>query len=181
MVSANDVIEHFAFPGNIDFATDDQGALCLFIVFETKFTIGVSRTISHANDTQARKVAPNPRPGTRNSSGARTPVSATVVRWSIGTKQNHETVKQNRKTQNKITKLKTESQKPKQNRKIQNRSTKVKKESQNPKTESQKSKHNHKTQNENTKQIKEKKNSNTILVFSVERISPEVSMNITTA
>ena len=49
----------------------------------------------------------------RNSSGARTPVSATVVRWSIGTKQNHETVKQNRKTQNKITKLKTELQNPK--------------------------------------------------------------------
>ena len=26
MVSANDVIEHFAFPGNIAFAADDQGA-----------------------------------------------------------------------------------------------------------------------------------------------------------
>ena len=57
-------MEHFAFPGNIDFGTDDQGALCLFIVFETKSTISESRTISHANDTQARKVAPNPRPGT---------------------------------------------------------------------------------------------------------------------
>ena len=56
MVSANDVIEHFAFPGNIDFAADDQ-------VCESKFTVGESRTISHANDTQAQQVAPNPRPG----------------------------------------------------------------------------------------------------------------------
>ena len=37
--------------------------MCLFIIFETKFTIGESRTISHANDTQAQQVAPNPRPG----------------------------------------------------------------------------------------------------------------------
>ena len=36
---------------------------CLFIVCETKFTIGESRTISHANDTQAQQVAPNPCPG----------------------------------------------------------------------------------------------------------------------
>ena len=46
-------MEHFAFPGNIDFADHDQGfdvfTLCLFIVCETKFTIGESRTISHAN------------------------------------------------------------------------------------------------------------------------------------
>ena len=28
MVSANDVIEHFAFPGNIDFAADDQVIVC---------------------------------------------------------------------------------------------------------------------------------------------------------
>ena len=35
----------------------------LFIVCETKFIIGESRTISHANDTQAQQVAPNPRPG----------------------------------------------------------------------------------------------------------------------
>ena len=34
----------------------------LFIVCETKFTIGESRTVSHANDTQAQQVAPNPRP-----------------------------------------------------------------------------------------------------------------------
>ena len=32
--------------------------MCLFIVCETKFTIGESRTISHANDRQAQKVAP---------------------------------------------------------------------------------------------------------------------------
>ena len=37
--------------------------MCLFIVCETKFTIGESRTISHANDTQAQQVAPNPRRG----------------------------------------------------------------------------------------------------------------------
>ena len=72
LVSANDVMEHFAFPGNIDFVADDQGAfsciihermLCLFIVCKTMFTIGESRTISHANDTQAQQVAPNPRRG----------------------------------------------------------------------------------------------------------------------
>ena len=40
-------MEHFAFPGNIDFAADDQGS---------KFTIGESRTISHANETQAQQV-----------------------------------------------------------------------------------------------------------------------------
>ena len=58
LVSANDVIEHFAFPGNIDFAAYDQVIAC-----ESKFTVGESRTISHANDTQAQQVAPNPRPG----------------------------------------------------------------------------------------------------------------------
>ena len=65
-------MEHFAFPGNIDFAADDQGAfsciiqerlLCVFIVCETMFTIGESRTISNANDTQARQAAPTPRRG----------------------------------------------------------------------------------------------------------------------
>ena len=64
-MSANEVIVHFAFPGNIDFAADDQRRIlmCIFIVCESKFTIGESRTISHANDTQAQQVAPNPRPG----------------------------------------------------------------------------------------------------------------------
>ena len=70
LVSANDVMEHFAFPGNIDFAADDQGSfsciiherlLRLFIVCETMFTIGESRIISNANDTQAQQVALNPR------------------------------------------------------------------------------------------------------------------------
>ena len=37
--------------------------MCLLIVCGSKFTIGESRTISHANDTQAQQVAPNPRPG----------------------------------------------------------------------------------------------------------------------
>ena len=35
--------------------------LWLFIVCETMFTIGESRTISNANDTQAQQVALNPR------------------------------------------------------------------------------------------------------------------------
>ena len=43
----------FAFPGNIDFATDDQVIVC-----ESKFTVGESRTIPHANDTQVQQVAP---------------------------------------------------------------------------------------------------------------------------
>ena len=41
----------------------DRRQLFLFIVCESKFTIGESRTISHANDTQAQQVTPNPRPG----------------------------------------------------------------------------------------------------------------------
>ena len=48
LVSANDVMEHFLFPGNIDCAADDQGALscCIhkglmyfFIVCETMLTL----------------------------------------------------------------------------------------------------------------------------------------------
>ena len=35
LVSANDVMEHFAFPGNIDFAADDEGAFhVLFMKFK---------------------------------------------------------------------------------------------------------------------------------------------------
>ena len=60
------------FSGNIDFAADDQRALscfihearlmCLFIVYETMFTIGESRTTSPASDTeQQAQVAGNPR------------------------------------------------------------------------------------------------------------------------
>ena len=37
--------------------------MCLFIVCESKFTIGESRKTFHANVTQAQQVAPNPRPG----------------------------------------------------------------------------------------------------------------------
>ena len=36
LVSANDVMEHFAFPGNIDFAADDEGA---FYVLFMKFKV----------------------------------------------------------------------------------------------------------------------------------------------
>ena len=39
-----------------------RNLMCLLIICESKFTIGESRTISHANDTQAQQVAPNPRP-----------------------------------------------------------------------------------------------------------------------
>ena len=73
LVSANDVMDHFAFPGNIDFAADDQGAFMYYswkaVVFtqlcETMFPIGESRTISHPNDTelQAQQVPANPRRG----------------------------------------------------------------------------------------------------------------------
>ena len=59
--------------------------------------------------------------------------------------------KQNRKTQNRNTKLKTESQKPKQNHKTQNRITKLKAESKN-------SKQNRKTQNRITKLKTESQN-----------------------
>ena len=60
-VSANDVMEHFAFPGNMDFVADDQGAFScimynsrnavvyLFIVYETMFAIRESRTTSTAS------------------------------------------------------------------------------------------------------------------------------------
>ena len=40
-----------------------RSLMCLSIVCESKFIIGESRTISHANDTQAQQVTPNPRPG----------------------------------------------------------------------------------------------------------------------
>ena len=65
-------MEHFAFPGNIDFAADYQGAfscfiheklMCLFIVCEKMFMIGESRAIFHTNDTeqQAHEAAAIPR------------------------------------------------------------------------------------------------------------------------
>ena len=65
-------MEHFVFPGNIDFTAVDQGApsrcihlglMCLFIVCETIFTIGKSRAISYANNTeqQAQQLAWNSR------------------------------------------------------------------------------------------------------------------------
>ena len=62
-------MEHFAFPGNIEFAADDQRIsciiherpICLFI-HETMFTIGESRAISHSDDTEKQaQVAGNPR------------------------------------------------------------------------------------------------------------------------
>ena len=58
LVSDNNVMEHFAFPGNINFAAQDQSAfsfiihemlLCLFIVCETMFAIVESRTRSTAS------------------------------------------------------------------------------------------------------------------------------------
>ena len=59
--------------------------------------------------------------------------------------------KQDHKTQNRNTKLETESQNPIQKHKTQNRITK-------PKTETQNSKQNHKTQNRNTKLQTESQN-----------------------
>ena len=58
LVSDNDVMEQFAFPGNINFAAHDQSLfsfiihemlLCLFIVCETMFAIVESRTRSTAS------------------------------------------------------------------------------------------------------------------------------------
>ena len=73
LVSANDVMEHFAFPGNVDFSADYQGAfsciiherlLCLLIFCETMFTIGESRTSSiQMTRLQAQQVPANPRGG----------------------------------------------------------------------------------------------------------------------
>ena len=63
-------MDHFAFPGNIDFAADDQHILCniherlmSLFVYKTMSTIGESRAIAHSNDTgqQAQQVAGNPR------------------------------------------------------------------------------------------------------------------------
>ena len=71
--------------------------------------------------------------------------------WQIGTIQStklkieSQNPKQNHKTQNRITKPKTESQN------LKNRNTRLKTESQNYKTESQNPKRNHKTQNRITK------------------------------
>ena len=59
-------MEHFDFPcrqHTLRRRWPRRILMCLFIVCETKFTIGESRTISHANDTQAHQVAPNPSPG----------------------------------------------------------------------------------------------------------------------
>ena len=98
------------------------------------------------------------------------PTCSPFLRWPIGTKQNYKTQnrntklktesqnsKQNHKTWNKNTKLKTKSQNPKQKHKTQNTILKPKTESQNqnritkPKTETQNSKQKHKNQNGNTK------------------------------
>ena len=55
--------------------------MCLFMVCEWMFTIGESRTISHANDRQAQKVAPSPRPGrTPTSNSAWTTKEKTSTR-----------------------------------------------------------------------------------------------------
>ena len=66
------VMVQFLFPGNIDFAADDQvvlscciheGLMCLIIFCEKMFTIGESQAISHSNDPeqQAQQVVGNPR------------------------------------------------------------------------------------------------------------------------
>ena len=66
-------MEHFAFPGNIDFAADDQRIVILFMKGSCVYssmkqswnniyeTIGESRAISHSDDTeQEQQVAGNP-------------------------------------------------------------------------------------------------------------------------
>ena len=77
LLGDNDVMkryamEHFLFPGNIDFAADDQGALecCIYEgliglcnACETTFMIGESGAIFYAYDTeqQEQQVTGNPR------------------------------------------------------------------------------------------------------------------------
>ena len=73
-------------------------------------------------------------------------------------KHNHKTLKQNRQTQNKITKLKTESQNSKQKHKTQNRITKLKTETQNSKR-----KHKLKTKSQSGKGTQRTKHRRTLL------------------
>ena len=61
-------MEHFAFPGNIDFAADDRRIFMYYpwkahVFYETMFTIGESRATSDSDDTeqQAQQVAGNSR------------------------------------------------------------------------------------------------------------------------
>ena len=55
-------MKHFVFQGNIDFAADDQGALCDVLIHRLwNRTISELRAISHANGTKqhAQQVAGN--------------------------------------------------------------------------------------------------------------------------
>ena len=54
LVSANDVMEHFAYPGSIDFAADDQGAFShvLFMKGCCIYSSSVKLCLPSANDEQ---------------------------------------------------------------------------------------------------------------------------------
>ena len=53
MVSAKDVMEHFAFPGNIDFAADDQGAFhVLFMKGCCVYSLSVKQCLPSVNHEQ---------------------------------------------------------------------------------------------------------------------------------
>ena len=67
-MSANDVIEHFAFPGNIDFAADDPGAIrCVYSSSVNQSLPSVNHEqfpmqMTHKHNKWLHR-APNPRPG----------------------------------------------------------------------------------------------------------------------
>ena len=86
LVSANAVMEHFAFPGNIDFAADDQGAFCCVDLSSVKHSVNnvYHRWITknsprkwHTRVTSGSKSSPR-KILHRNSSGARTLTSNTA-------------------------------------------------------------------------------------------------------
>ena len=57
-------MEHFAFPGNIDFATDNQGAFCCVYSSTVKQSLpSVNHEQFSMQMTKAQQVAPNPRSG----------------------------------------------------------------------------------------------------------------------
>ena len=63
-MSTYDVKEHFAFPGNIDFAGDDQGAFCSVYSSSVKQSLpSVNHEQFPMQMTEAQQVAPNPGPG----------------------------------------------------------------------------------------------------------------------
>ena len=63
LVSANDVMEHFAFPGNKDFAADDQGTLHVLFMNGYCVILIVCETMFTTTELQTQQVPGNPRRG----------------------------------------------------------------------------------------------------------------------